>query len=101
MAAPVIAPAAAPINAPEAVLFCVPSGLTQPVSKTAEAAKAADVMMILVPDHIQGPLYETDIAPYLTKGKTLMFAHGFSIHFGAIKPPADVDRNAIAKYPID
>jgi ketol-acid reductoisomerase len=66
------------------------------VLDTAEAAKAADVMMILVPDHIQGPLYETDIAPYLTKGKTLMFAHGFSIHFGAIKPPADVDVSMIA-----
>jgi ketol-acid reductoisomerase len=66
------------------------------VLDTAAAAKAADVMMILVPDHIQGPLYETDIAPHLTKGKTLMFAHGFSIHFGAIKPPADVDVSMIA-----
>src|SRR5207237_7917792 len=56
----------------------------------------ADVMMILVPDHIQGPLYETDIAPHLTAGKTLMFAHGFSIHFGAIKPPAGVDVSMVA-----
>src|SRR3954454_15543750 len=46
------------------------------VLETAEAAKAADTMMILVPDHIQGPLYESDIAPHLTPGKTLMFAHG-------------------------
>ena len=58
---------------------------------TADAAKAADVMMILVPDHMQGDLYETDIEPNLTAGKTLMFAHGFTIHFGTITPPADVD----------
>jgi len=61
------------------------------VLDTADAVKAADVMMILVPDHIQGPLYESDIAPNLTPGKTLMFAHGFSIHFGAIKAPEGVD----------
>jgi ketol-acid reductoisomerase len=70
------------------------AGLT--VLDTAEAVKVADVMMILVPDHIQGPLYESEIAPYLTPGKTLMFAHGFSIHFGAIKPPAGVDVSMIA-----
>ena len=51
---------------------------------TADAAKAADVMMILVPDHIQGDLYASDIAPHLTAGKTLMFAHGFNIHFEQI-----------------
>jgi ketol-acid reductoisomerase len=62
----------------------------------AEAAKAADVMMILVPDHIQGDLYASDIAPNLTAGKTLMFAHGFNIHFGFIKAPADVDVSMIA-----
>src|SRR5579871_164162 len=62
----------------------------------AEAAKAADVMMILVPDHIQADLYASDIAPNLTKGKTLMFAHGFNIHFGFIKPPKDVDVSMIA-----
>ncbi len=66
------------------------------VLETADAVKAADIMMILVPDHIQGPLYETDIAPNLSAGKTLMFAHGFSIHFGAIKPPADVDVSMVA-----
>ena len=54
------------------------------VLSTAEAAKAADVMMILVPDHVQGDLYASDIAPHLTAGKTLMFAHGFNIHFGQI-----------------
>ncbi len=70
------------------------AGLT--VLTPAEAAKAADVMMVLVPDHIQGDLYSSDIAPNLTKGKTLMFAHGFNIHFGFIKPPADVDVSMIA-----
>src|SRR3984885_10827252 len=69
-------------------------GLT--VLTTAEAAKVADVMMILVPDHIQGDLYTSDIAPNLTAGKTLMFAHGFNIHFGFIKPPANVDVSMIA-----
>jgi ketol-acid reductoisomerase len=70
------------------------AGLT--VLDTAAAAKVADIMMILVPDHIQGPLYESDIAPYLTAGKTLMFAHGFSIHFGAIKAPEGVDVSMVA-----
>jgi ketol-acid reductoisomerase len=62
----------------------------------AEAAKAADVMMVLVPDHIQADLYASDVAPHLTAGKTLMFAHGFNIHFGFIKPPANVDVSMIA-----
>jgi ketol-acid reductoisomerase len=66
------------------------------VLDTPEAAREADFMMILVPDHIQGDLYEKDIAPHLTSGKTLMFAHGFSIHFGTIKPPADVDVSMVA-----
>jgi ketol-acid reductoisomerase len=66
------------------------------VLSVAEAVKAGDVLMILVPDHIQGDLYQNEIAPNLSKGKTLMFAHGFSIHFGQIKPPADVDVSMIA-----
>jgi len=66
------------------------------VMSVAEAAKAADVTMILVPDHIHGDTYRTDIAPHMTKGKTLMFAHGFNIHFDEIKPPADVDVSMIA-----
>src|ERR1700683_2031692 len=66
------------------------------VMTTAEAAKAADVIMILVSDHIQGDLYNKDIAPHLTAGKTLMFAHGFNIHFGQIKPPAGVDVSMVA-----
>src|SRR6201986_849459 len=70
------------------------AGLT--VLTPADAAKEADVMMILVPDHIQADLYASDIAPNLKAGKTLMFAHGFNIHFGFIKPPADVDVSMIA-----
>ena len=70
------------------------AGLT--VVTPAEATKTSDVIMILVPDHIQGDLYASDIAPNLTAGKTLMFAHGFNIHFGFIKPPADVDVSMIA-----
>jgi ketol-acid reductoisomerase len=66
------------------------------VMSTAEAAKAADIIMILVADHIQGDLYRTDIEPNLSAGKTLMFAHGFNIHFGQIAAPADVDVSMIA-----
>ena len=69
-------------------------GLT--VMTTAEAAKAADVIMILIPDEKQKALYESEIKPYLTAGKTLAFAHGFNIHFGCIVPPADVNVIMIA-----
>lgn len=66
------------------------------VLSVADAAKTADTLMILVPDHIQADLYNSDIAPHMKKGKTLMFAHGFNIHFGFIKPPADIDVTMIA-----
>src|SRR5438093_4683449 len=66
------------------------------VMTTADAAKAADVVMILVSDHIQGDLYNNEVAPHMTAGKTLMFAHGFNIHFGQIKAPANVDVSMIA-----
>lgn len=56
-----------------------------------EAAKKADVVMILAPDEIQGNLYETQIKPYLEAGNALAFAHGFNIHFDVITPPKDVD----------
>jgi len=61
-----------------------------------EAAKIADIIMILVPDQIQGKVYAADIAPNLEAGNALMFAHGFNIHFGQIKPPADIDVLMIA-----
>src|ERR1700731_1138592 len=66
------------------------------VMTTAEAAKAANMIMILVADHIQGELYNKEIAPHMTAGKTLMFAHGFNIHFKQITPPADVDVSMVA-----
>ena len=66
------------------------------VLSPAGAAKAADVIMILVPDHIQADLYHRDIAPHMTPGKTLMFAHGFNIHFGQIASPPGVDVSMIA-----
>ncbi len=66
------------------------------VMTTAEAAKAADVIMILIPDEKQAALYKSEIAPYLTEGKALAFAHGFSIHFGCIVPPKNVDVIMIA-----
>ena len=66
------------------------------VLTVADAAKTADVLMVLVPDHIQADLYKSDIAPYMKPGKTLMFAHGFNIHFGAIEAPAGVDVTMVA-----
>ena len=70
------------------------AGLT--VMSVSDAARTADTTMILVSDHIQGDLYNKEIAPHMTKGKTLMFAHGFNIHFGQIQAPADVDVSMIA-----
>ncbi|MBY0221465.1 ketol-acid reductoisomerase [Mammaliicoccus sciuri] len=56
-----------------------------------EASEKADIIMILLPDERQKQVYEAEIEPALTKGKSLVFAHGFNVHFGEIKPPADVD----------
>lgn len=57
----------------------------------AEAAQTADVLQILLPDERQASVYRTEIEPYLRKGQTLMFSHGFNIHFGQIAPPDFVD----------
>ena len=70
------------------------AGLT--VMTAADAAKAADIIMILVNDEKQGKLYKDSIEPNLTPNKALVFAHGFSIHFGQIIPPADIDVFLIA-----
>ena len=67
----------------------------EPVS-AAEAAKAADVIMILLPDQVQAAVYKADIAPGLEAGNVLLFGHGFNIHFGQIAPPADVDVAMVA-----
>ena len=64
-------------------------GLT--VKTVAEAAEAADMIQILLPDEYQGIVYESEIKPFMTEGKILVFSHGFNIHFNQINPPANVD----------
>ena len=66
------------------------------VMTSAEAAKNADIIMILINDEKQAKLYKESIEPYMTEGKTLAFAHGFNIHFGCIKPPKNVNVSMIA-----
>ncbi|MFW2489496.1 ketol-acid reductoisomerase [Clostridium chromiireducens] len=61
------------------------------VATVADAAKAADLIMILLPDEKQGKIYNEEIAPNLEEGNALVFAHGFNIHFGQIVPPSYVD----------
>ena len=61
------------------------------VMTAAEAAKNADVVMILINDEKQAKLYKEEIEPHMTAGKTLAFAHGFNIHFGCIKPSKDIN----------
>ncbi|NLM34071.1 MAG: ketol-acid reductoisomerase [Clostridiales bacterium] len=61
------------------------------VSTVANAVQNCDVIMLLIPDEKQAKLYKEEIEPNLTEGKALVFAHGFNIHFGQIKPPANVD----------
>jgi len=57
----------------------------------ADATKAADLIIITVPDEVMGKLYASDVAPNLTAGKTLGFCHGFNIHFKFVEPPEDVN----------
>ena len=66
------------------------------VYTAAEAAKQADIIMILINDELQAKLYKESIEPNLEEGNMLMFAHGFNIHFGCIKPPKNVDVTMIA-----
>src|SRR5512138_2251561 len=61
------------------------------VVSVTEAAKEADVIMVLIPDQTQKRVYDAEIKPGLTKGKALLFAHGFNVHFNQIVPPEDVD----------
>ncbi len=65
------------------------AGLT--VMSVSEAAKAADMVMMLVPDEKAADIYYAEVAPYMTEGKALMFAHGFNIHFNLIQPPKNID----------
>jgi len=66
------------------------------VMSTAEAAKQADIIMMLVPDELAPAVYEKDIAPNLKPGNILMFAHGFNIHYGLVTPPKDIDVTMVA-----
>ena len=61
-----------------------------------DAAKWANVIMILAPDQTQADIYAENVAQHLTAGKTLMFAHGFNIRFGTIVPPKDIDVSLVA-----
>jgi ketol-acid reductoisomerase len=67
-----------------------------PVMTVAEASKAADIIMVVAPDTKQRTIYEQYISPNLVAGNMLMFAHGFNIRFGQIKPPRDIDVTMIA-----
>lgn len=66
------------------------------VLPTSEAVKIADVIMILLPDEIQGDVYREEIGPYVKKGAYLAFSHGFNIHFGQIVPRSDINVIMIA-----
>jgi ketol-acid reductoisomerase len=66
------------------------------VADVADAVRAADAIMILVPDTAQKDVYDDEIAPNLRQGQLLMFAHGFNIHFGRIDPPGIVDVGMVA-----
>ena len=66
------------------------------VMSVKEATKAADVIMIVAPDELQAEIYNTEMASEMKAGKTLLFAHGFNIHFKLIEPPADVDIAMVA-----
>ena len=56
-----------------------------------DAVKAADVIFVATPDLVIADVYKKDIAPNLTKGKALLFSHGFAIHFKTVKPPKNID----------
>jgi ketol-acid reductoisomerase len=66
------------------------------VATVAEAAEKADVIMILAPDEVQADIYNGEIAPKMKAGKTLLFGHGFNVHFKLIDPPAEVDVGMVA-----
>jgi len=66
------------------------------VASVEDAAREADVIMVLIPDQVQRQVYEQAIEPGLSEGKMLMFAHGFNIHFQQIQPPPFVDVTMVA-----
>ncbi len=88
----------------EVIVGLAPGSKSRPVAEeaglsvmdVADAVKAADVVVVLVPDTAQQAVYEADIAPNLRPGQLILFAHGFTIHFGVIDPPAGVDVGMVA-----
>ena len=66
------------------------------VVSVSDAAKEADVVMILAPDQSQKEIYDGSIAQHMTKGKALLFGHGFNIHYGQVRPPSEVDVMLVA-----
>jgi ketol-acid reductoisomerase len=66
------------------------------VATVTEVAEQVDMMMVVIPDTAQAAMYKESIEPYLTPGQTLMFAHGFNIHYGQIVPPPHVDVSMVA-----
>jgi ketol-acid reductoisomerase len=66
------------------------------VGSVSDVSEWADVIMMLAPDTAQASIFEASVAPNLTPGKTLMFSHGFNIHFGTIQPPQEVDVSMVA-----
>ncbi|MBR3964335.1 MAG: NAD(P)-binding domain-containing protein, partial [Clostridia bacterium] len=61
------------------------------VMEVEDAAKAADIVMMLVPDELAADIYNAQVAPYMKDGDVLMFAHGFNIHYGFIQPQKNID----------
>ena len=66
------------------------------VMEVEDAAKAADIVMMLVPDEVSADIYNKQVAPYMEEGNVLCYAHGFNIHFGLVKPAANIDVIMIA-----
>ena len=66
------------------------------VAEVADVAARSDIVMLLAPDHVQSSIYRESISPHMLPGKTLMFGHGFNIHYRAIVPPEEVDVSMVA-----
>ncbi len=66
------------------------------VELVADAARDSDIIMMLIPDHTMAGVYKESVEPHLSSGKTLMFAHGFNIHYETIVPPGEVDVSMVA-----
>ena len=66
------------------------------VGTVAETAEGSEIVMVLIPDHLQGGVYKREIEPHMGPDKTLMFAHGFNIHYETIVPPDSIDVSMVA-----